>query len=239
MPSKKVKSDGVKNKPELNKASQNIIVRSGATPHPPLQVAETRSNLSSEGAPQSQPLKTRFLASPCAIWFRASLGMTVWVFQLSLLWLFLSSSISSAEIVDRIAATVNDEVITLSELKERAAGEKRDEKEVLEGMINRVLILSEAKRLGISGTGEVGIDSYKYENVIIDRFIERRIKAFVLIPIEKAREFYEKNKEGFKGKDFSEVRDDINLYLIEEETNRRLKEFLIETKKKSDIRREL
>ena len=43
----------------------------------------------------------------------------------------LQPFVSWAEIVDRIVATVNDEVITLSELKERARIEKRDEKEVL------------------------------------------------------------------------------------------------------------
>lgn len=137
--------------------------------------------------------------------------------------------VSQAETVDRIAATVNDEVITLSEIREKAIAENRDERAVLDGMINRVLLLSEAKRLGIAGIEE-------NENIIINNFIERRIKAFVLISMEKSREFYEKHKEEFKDKDFSEVRDEINLYLVEEETNKRLKEFLAEARKKADIR---
>jgi parvulin-like peptidyl-prolyl isomerase len=137
--------------------------------------------------------------------------------------------VSWAEVVDRIVAIVNDEVITLSELKERSRIEKRAEKEVLEAMINRVLLLSEAKRLGIAGLEEG-------DNLIIERFIERRIKAFILIPLERAKEFYEKNKEEFRGKEFSEVREEINLFLIEQETNKRLEEYLIELKKKADIR---
>lgn len=136
---------------------------------------------------------------------------------------------SHAEIVDRIVATVNNEVITLSELKERTKKEKRDEEEVLEGMINRVLLLADAKRLGLVGPEE---DDY----LIIKRLIERRIKAFIMIPLGKAKDFYEKNKEEFKGKDFSEVREEINLYLIEEETNKRLKSYLEELRKKADIR---
>jgi len=131
--------------------------------------------------------------------------------------------------VDRIVATINDDVITLSELRERAVMEGRDEREVLDGMINRFLLLSEAKRLGIAVAEED-------DDTTIKRFIEKRIKAFILIPLERAKDFYEKNKDGFKGKGFSEVRDGINLYLLEEETNKRLKDYLIELKKKADIR---
>lgn len=154
-------------------------------------------------------------------------------------------TVSSAEIVDRIVATINDHVITLSELKERSrlrpeaqpeGIEKRDEKEVLEGMINLVLLLSEVKRLGLADPEEVGIDSYRDTNLMIERFIDRRIKAFILIPLERSKDFYEGNKEKFRGKEFLEVRDEINLYLLEEETNVRLERYLKELREKADIK---
>lgn len=137
--------------------------------------------------------------------------------------------VSEAEIIDRIVATINDDVITLSELKERSGTEDRDEKEVLEGMMNRVLLLQEAKRLGITGIEED-------ESLIIERFIERRIKAFILIPLERSKDFYERNEEKFRGKEFLDVRDEINRYLIEDETNKRLEAYLIELRKKADIK---
>lgn len=154
-------------------------------------------------------------------------------------------TVSSAEIVDRIVATINDHVITLSELKERSrlrpeaqpeGMEKRDEKEVLEGIINMVLLLSEVKRLGLAGPEEVGIDSYRDTNLMIERFIDRRIKAFILIPLERSKDFYEGNKEKFRGKEFLEVRDEINLYLLEKETNLRLERYLKELREKADIK---
>ncbi len=147
-------------------------------------------------------------------------------------------TISWAEIVDRIVAYVNDDVITLSELKERSrlrpeaqpeGLENRDEREVLNGVINRVLLLSEVKRLGLTVPEED-------DKTMIERLIDRRIKAFILIPIEKAREFYEKNKDRFGGKDFLEVRDEINHYLIEEETNKRLGKYITELRGKANIK---
>ncbi|MEK6693048.1 MAG: hypothetical protein AABY44_06445 [Nitrospirota bacterium] len=137
--------------------------------------------------------------------------------------------ISGAEIVDRIVAHVNDDVITMSELKERSRLENRDEKEVLNGMINRVLLLSEVKRLGLTVPEED-------DKTMIERLIDRRINAFILIPIEKAREFYEENKDKFGGKEFLDVRDEINHYLIEEETNKRLEKYLQEIREKATIK---
>lgn len=145
-------------------------------------------------------------------------------------------AVSSAEIVDRIVATINDHVITLSELKERSRIEKRDEKEVLEGIINMVLLLSEAKRLGLADPEEIGTDPYRDTNIMIERFIERRIKAFILIPMERSKDFYEVNKEKFRGKEFFDVRDEINHYLIEEETNKRIEKYLKELREKADVR---
>ena len=66
-------------------------------------------------------------------------------------------SAARAELVDRIVASVNNEVITLSELERAvgfnvAFGGKSEEKlraETLEGLINRHLLLQEAYRLKV------------------------------------------------------------------------------------------
>lgn len=68
---------------------------------------------------------------------------------------FLHPLPSSAELIDRIVATVNAEVITLSELNQ-AAGFNRMlnggsggnlRAETLEGLVNRLLLIQEARRL--------------------------------------------------------------------------------------------
>ena len=65
-----------------------------------------------------------------------------------------------AELIDRIVATVNNQVITLSDLRqavrfnEEMGGGSRDRKdleaETLEGLINKLLLLREARRLSLT-----------------------------------------------------------------------------------------
>jgi peptidyl-prolyl cis-trans isomerase SurA len=76
-----------------------------------------------------------------------------------LVFFFVSKSSHSAELIDKIVAVVNDDLITLSELKERAAllnsnpdAPKQDEKSILDQMIEQRLLEQEAKKLGISVT---------------------------------------------------------------------------------------
>jgi len=81
---------------------------------------------------------------------------------LLLVLLFLQRDVR-AELIDRVAAAVNNEVITLSELRQAvefnaALGGKGDgrrvEAETLEGIINRRLLLQEAYRLRIAEVTE-------------------------------------------------------------------------------------
>jgi peptidyl-prolyl cis-trans isomerase SurA len=73
---------------------------------------------------------------------------------------------ASAELVDRVAAAVNNDVITLSELRQvltfnAALGGKADgrrvEAETLQGIINRRLLLQEAYRLKVAEVSEQDI----------------------------------------------------------------------------------
>ncbi len=82
------------------------------------------------------------------------------------MWLLLSlvlipggNSSKARELIDKVAAVVNDEVITLSEvreeLKKRSRGnQKLSEKEVLDQIIEEKLIEQEGKKLGVSVSDE-------------------------------------------------------------------------------------
>jgi hypothetical protein len=77
--------------------------------------------------------------------------------------LFALAAVSHAELVDRVAAAVNNDVITLSELRQAVAfnaavggkGNGRQiETETLQGIINRRLLLQEAYRLKVAEVSE-------------------------------------------------------------------------------------
>ena len=74
-----------------------------------------------------------------------------------------------AELIDRIVATVNNQVITLSDLRqavrfnEEMGGGSRDRKdleaETLEGLINKRLLLHEARRLSLAEVTEQDVNA--------------------------------------------------------------------------------
>jgi peptidyl-prolyl cis-trans isomerase SurA len=86
------------------------------------------------------------------------------VFLISLFCFLLFPSVpAKAVVLDRIVAVVNDEVITLSELKQlevstlqaEPGAAKRDPKQLLKDLINKKIKLQKAKELGIKVTDEV------------------------------------------------------------------------------------
>ncbi len=74
--------------------------------------------------------------------------------------LVFSTPLQAGEVIDRIVAVVNDDLITLSELKETISSlttdtqtiSKKEERSILEQMIEQKLLEQEAKRLGITVT---------------------------------------------------------------------------------------
>ncbi|UCD85829.1 MAG: peptidylprolyl isomerase [Deltaproteobacteria bacterium] len=87
-----------------------------------------------------------------------------------------------ARIVDRIVAVVNDEIITLSELRETALDDV-DGKESLERLIDRKLIEQEAKRFSIEGS----------EQEIIFKLIRIKFQSQVEVSEEDVIDFYSHN----------------------------------------------
>lgn len=155
-----------------------------------------------------------------------------------------------SEVVDRVVAIVDDEAIMLSELNsayqrafspqgESASAEnsKTDitQEEVLDGLINRVLLLKQAKKFSHSIQTRNDYD----ENTLIKEYIEKQLKTFIRIPFEEIEQFYGKNKEKFGSKDFYDVRDEIEEYLIEKELNKRLIKHMEELRKNAYVKIQL
>ncbi len=158
---------------------------------------------------------------------------------------FLFVTCVYAEVIERIVAIVDDDVITLSEFKEAfqnalSSGVKPTEilkDEVLTGMINKILLLREAKRLRMEHL--VGKEEQKNDNALLRKYIEKRIKAFIRISFDSIEKFYNINKKSFGDKKFYDVKNEIESYLIEKELNKKLLEHIKELRENAYIRIQL
>ena len=140
-----------------------------------------------------------------------------------------------AELIDRIVAFVDDKAITLSELNETFMKTKQVQPditrdEVLTTMINRTLLLNEAKRLKIEA---------KSDDELLNEYKELKVRAFIRVKDEEIEEFYKKNIAEFRGASYEEVKDKIEEYLTEREINRKLKAHLAELRAKAYVKIQL
>ena len=138
-----------------------------------------------------------------------------------------------AEVVDRVAAFVDDKAITLSELEDNynAAAKLRPDikkEEVLNTKINRMLLLREAKKLRIMEGANV--------DEVLREYIELKLKTFIKITEDDLREFYDKNRKEFGKADFDDAREKIEEYLVEKEVNIRLKKHIEDLRTKAYIK---
>lgn len=144
-------------------------------------------------------------------------------------------SLLHADIRDRVVAFVDNSAITLSELEmSYEATKKLDPRvtkyEVLNTMINRLLLLREARKIGLEATSE---------DKLLQEYINLKIRAFIRIKEKELLDFYNNHIKDFQGKEFDTVRDEIENYLIEKELNPRLKEHISELKKKVCVKIQL
>lgn len=140
-----------------------------------------------------------------------------------------------AEIRDRVVAFVDNTAITLSELEMKYAATVKvipdiTRNEVLDTMVNRVLILREAKKIRLGAPSE---------DDLLKEYIDLRIKTLIIIKEEELADFYEKHIDDFQGEDFETVREKIENYLIEKELNQRLKSHVNELREKACIKIQL
>ncbi len=144
-------------------------------------------------------------------------------------------SLAKAGIKDRVVAFVDNTAITLSELEMKYAATVKvipdiTRNEVLDTMVNRVLLLSEAKKIRLEAPSE---------DDLLREYIDLRIKTLISIKEEELTDFYEKHLDDFQGKDFETVREKIENYLIENELNQRLKSHVNELREKACIKIQL
>lgn len=144
----------------------------------------------------------------------------------------LSAPVLFAGIKDRVIASVDDQAITMSELDEQYRNTVKLSPdvavgEVLDTMINRILILREARKYRIEASS---LEQVMHE------YIDLKIRAFIRVGENDIERFFLENRDKFTGKEFEDVRDEIDAYLTEKELNARLKEMLKELRRDAYIR---
>ncbi len=137
-----------------------------------------------------------------------------------------------AELVDRVVAFVDLNVITLSDLRETYEQKKKvqpdiSREEVLNTMINRLLLLSDARKLKIEG---------KTDDEVINEYVELKVKALIRISEESIEDYYKKNEQSMGGVPIESVRDKIEELLLEKEANELLKKQIAELRARSYVR---
>ncbi len=163
--------------------------------------------------------------------------ITICLFSLGLnLFIPLTSPVSS-EVLDRVVAVVNDEVILMTELKSEMSARNESVSgltpaEVLDDMINRLVLLEEARQFMLN-IKAADIDS------AIELYVERRIKAMIHIPFEELGAYYADNRELYGNKEFYDVKDEIESFMLENELKIRMLKHTKELRSKSYIRIQL
>ena len=157
------------------------------------------------------------------------------ILSVTFLLLFSLCPLLSAEIRDRVVAFVDNTAITLSELEETYARTVKvspdiKKNDVLNTMVNRLLLIKEAKKIKLEATSE---------DELMKEYIDIKIRAFIRIKEEDLTEFYKKHLTDFQDKEFESVRDEIENYLTEKELNERLKLHINELREKSCIKIQL
>lgn len=141
----------------------------------------------------------------------------------------------SATIRDRVVAFVDNTAITLSELEEEYSKSLKvtpgiTKEEVLNAMVNRVLLLREAKKIRLEAPSE---------DELLKEYIDLKIRPFIKIKEEEILYFYQKHIEDFQGREFETVREEIENYLAEAELNRLLKMHIDKLRRKAYIKIQL
>lgn len=151
----------------------------------------------------------------------------------------LLSSVCNSEVLDRIVAIVNKEVVLQSEYQEALNAARKSDANVSEGrvldeMINRILLLEQAKRLrpGRAANSNKAAD----DDALVKEYIEKRIKSSIHVPIEEIESFYSNNMERFSGKEFLEVKDEIEDILVVGKLRLKLLEHIKELRENAYIR---
>ena len=164
-------------------------------------------------------------------------------FHLNLFLIFTSAfllltsyfSVVDADLRDRVVAFVDNDAITLSELEERYAHALQitpdiTREEVLRTMVNRLLLLREAKKIKLDALTE---------DELLQEYIDLKIRAFIRVNEENVVDFYEGHIDDFQEKELDMVREEIENVLIEKALNERLKSHINELMEKACVKMQL
>lgn len=148
---------------------------------------------------------------------------------------FLLPICGYAEVIDRAVAYVDDTAITLSEFQENYIKMKKTvtditEEDVINSMINRLLLIKEAKKMKLEAPTD---------DELLKDYIDIKIGSLILIKEDAINRFYMEHTNEFKGRDYLSVRDEIEKYLFELETNRQLKRHLEELRNHAEVKVQL
>ena len=159
------------------------------------------------------------------------------LYSLFIAFILITGHLSPATgaIKDRVVAFVDDNAITLSELEVMYSVTKKitpdaAKEDVLNTMVNRLLLLREAKKIHLEAPSE---------DELVKEYIDLKIRAFIQIKDDDMMKFYEQHLSEFKGKEFDAVRDGIENYLVEDELNKRLKMHINDLRGKSCVKIQL
>ncbi len=153
-------------------------------------------------------------------------------FFVSLLFYSIFVCCSYGNIIDRLVAYVDNTAITLSDLRDETDKMRKKfphmtERDVLNSMINRILLIKEA--------GKIRFEAHS-DDELINAYLDFKIRSRIFIKEEDISDFYKKHPEEFKGQDELQIRAEIEKYLLEKEFNSILKEHLKELWQLSDIK---
>lgn len=156
------------------------------------------------------------------------------VFTSAFLLLALSSSLF-ADIRDRVVAFVENDAITLSELEDQYDNTIQitpdiTKEEVLNTMVNRLLLLREARKIKLEAVTE---------DALLQEYIDLKIRAFIRVNEEEIVDFYEKHIGDFQENELETVREEIENVLLEKALNERLKSHINELKEKACVKIQL
>lgn len=162
------------------------------------------------------------------------IGMTPlyrWILVLYFL-LFTPYSLSYSAIIDLVVAYIDNTAITLSELEStyeamHKINSEISQEEVLDTMINRLLLIKEARKLRLEASSE---------DELLNEYIDMKIKTFIQINEDEIKDYFQKNIKIFQNTEFNDVSEEIEKYLIEAELNRRLKLHINELREKACIK---
>jgi hypothetical protein len=162
---------------------------------------------------------------------RFFLLVTCYSLLITFLLLFALCSSPYAMIKDHVVAFVDNTAITLSEFEEEYSKAQEvtpgiTKEEVLNAMINRVLLLREAKKIRLTE---------RSDDELLKEYIDLKLRTFVKVKEKDVLDYYEIHSKDFQGKTLDDVSEEIENYLAEAELNRLLKKHIEELRKKAYI----